>query len=224
MAIIKWNELQLKFNLPGLDEGLTLEEDAAERLITPEEARQISEAARLILERNAPTWQHDYILLRERGWPWRVACYMAWASSPRIGRKPGTLQELATTVLGLTSPRVVYTWRQKYPSIDTVITMMQASALWSHRRDVLDTLAEMAAKEDYKSHNDRKLYLEMTGDYTPRSMVGVGKAGKDGSIEALSDEELRAWMGAEPEGSADNSDGRSDATPLREEEGDDAGE
>jgi len=73
--------------------------------------------------------------------------------------------------------------------------MMQARGLWEHRSDVLNTLAEMAARADYKAHNDRKLYLEMTGDYTPRSMVGVGKAGKGGEIEALSDEELRAWMG-----------------------------
>lgn len=208
MSITKLDDLQLRFNLSEFDEVV---DDANERSITPEAARLISEAARSILEakaingeggpyfesRSSPGWFTDYLNLIEHGWPWRVACYIAWASSPKNGRKPETLQELAKEVLGLTGPRVIYTWRRKYASIDTVVAMMQAAPLWEHRRDVLQALVEMAKKEDYKAHNDRKLFLEMIGDYVPRSVVGVGKAAKGGEIEELSDDELRHWMGEE---------------------------
>jgi hypothetical protein len=207
MSIGKWDDLQLRFDLPGFDDSA---DDASERAITPEEARQISEAARSALEAKAgkglgaslaplraPDWFQDYLMLIEHGWPWRVATYIAWASSPKNGRKPETLQDLARDVLGLKGPRVIYTWRIKYASIDTVVAMMQAAPLFEHRRDVLQALTAMAKKEDYKAHNDRKLYLEMTGDYVPRSVVGVGKMAKGGAIENLSDEELRHWMGEE---------------------------
>lgn len=199
MAIIKWDELQLRFDL-DLDEA---EEDAVERSITPEEARRISEAARHALDMKAgeggerkvePKWWKDYMMLRGNGWPWRVACYIAWASSPKTLRKPETLEELATTVLGLTSPRVIYTWRRKYQTIDQVIMMMQTEEFWEHRRDVLDALTEMAKKVDYKAHNDRKLYLEITKDYIPRNLVGLGKAAGDGNLAEMSDDELRRWI------------------------------
>ena len=47
MSLRPWDELQLRFELPGLDE---VDEDAQERQITPEQARMISEAARVALE------------------------------------------------------------------------------------------------------------------------------------------------------------------------------
>jgi len=206
MAIKRLNDLQLKFDL-DLDEVV---EDAEERAISPEEARQISEAARQAMEeqasptleiggelghpRRGPEWWDDYLKLRESGWPWRVATYIAWASSPKTLRKPKTLEELATTVLGLTSPRVIYTWRRKHPTIDTVVMMMQAAPLWEHRRDVLEALIEMAKKPDYKSHNDRKLFLEMIGDYTPKNLVGLGKAVSGDDLSEMSEEELRALI------------------------------
>ena len=197
MAIIKWNELQLKFDLPELDET---EEDARERMISPEEARLISETARgKFIQRSEPAqpeWFKDFLMLREQGWPWRVACYIAWASSPRNSRWPATLAELATEVLGLTTPRVVYTWRQKYASINTTISMMQTAPLWEHRRDVIEALVKMAKDPDYKSFNDRKLYLEMVGDYTPKSKLELGKS-KGGDIDELSDDELRALTGGQ---------------------------
>ena len=230
MTITKWDELQLRFDLE-LDE---VEDDAVERRISAEEARLISEAARgkfagkvertLEIE-TGEDWFRDYLMLIEQGWPWRVACYMAWASSPKEYRWPATITELATHVLGLTSPRVIYTWRQKYASIDTVVAMMQAAPLWEHRRDVLEALAEMAKTQDYKAFNDRKLFLEMIGDYVPRSRLDVGKAGK-GDLSEMTDEELRRWMG-EDDGFGDPSRARkeesAEVSEDREEVGD-AGE
>jgi len=176
-----------------------VEDDARERMITPEEARLISETARgKFIQRSEPAqpeWFKDFLMLREQGWPWRVGCYIAWASSPKIGRWPATLAELATEVLGLTTPRVVYTWRQKYASINTTISMMQSAPLWEHRRDVIEALVKMAKDPDYKAFNDRKLYLEMVGDYTPKSKLELGKAGKGDGLEEMSDDELRGWLG-----------------------------
>jgi hypothetical protein len=201
-GIPKWNELQLRFDL-DLDDALE-----EERAITPEQARQISEAARMAFEalskdadREDPfgngekNWFGDYLRLRQQGWPWRVACYMAWASSPKRRRWPKTLEKLCTEVLGLTGPRQIFKWRRKYPSIDTVVAMMQAASLWEHRRDVFDVLTKMAMDDDYKAHNDRKMYLEMTGDYVPRSQMQVGLTAKD--LSELSDAELDAMMGEE---------------------------
>jgi len=200
MTITKWNDLQLKFDLP-MDEA---EEDAIERAITPEAARQISEAAasgfgerieQMRAAHQAPEWLADYLTLREQGWPWRVGCYIAWASSPKIGRWPETLQELATDILGLTSPRVIYTWRRKYNSIDTVVMMMQSKPLWDHRKEVLTALVAVAIQPDYKSFNDRKLFLEITGDYTPKSQMQIGELGCDVDLSQLSDADLERIAG-----------------------------
>ncbi len=195
--IHKYSDLQLKFNLPLDPEA----EEAAERFISPEEARKISEAARLVLEGRSErqgeakaSWYKEYQGLIEQGWPWRVACYIAWASSPKIGREPKTLGELATKVLGLTGPRTIHKWREKYPTLDTVVAMMQAAPLWQHRRDVLEALAAMAAKEDYKSHNDRKLFLEMIGDYVPKSKIDLGKDAPQ-DLSDMSDAELAELEG-----------------------------
>lgn len=212
MSLRPWDELQLRFELPGLDE---VEEDAQERQITPEKARMISEAARVALEKGDatgahvapfehPGWFEDYLLLIGQGWPWRVAAYMAWASSPRIGRQPETLKDLAEKVLGLTSPRVISNWRRKYPSIETIVSMMQSRALWDHRSDVLKALAEMAAQPDYKSFNDRKLFLEMIGDYTPKSRLQVSGTAKD--LSEMSDAELDRLAGDEMQYTDDTDD------------------
>lgn len=201
----QWSDLQLKFDL-DLDE---VSEDAAERAISPVEARQISQAAKSQFETGndqSPDWIRDYVRLLEQGWPWRVACYIAWAASPRRDRWPGTLKDLATEVLGLTSPRVIYEWRRKYPAIDTVVAMLQAAPLWEHRADLYRALLESASTPDYKHHPDRKLALEMLGDYVPRSQLDVGKAaGND--LEALSEDELRRWLAGDDPESEDGTDG-----------------
>lgn len=202
MSLTKWNELQLKFDL-DLNED---QDVAVDQAITPEEARQISEAARTKIASGelglkSSEWFPEYLKLIEQGWPWRVACYIAWAASPKVNRKPSTLQDLATQVLGLASPRVIYTWRRRFPAIDNVIAMMQAAPLWEHRADVLKALADMASKEDYKAHNDRKLFLEMIGDYVPKSKLELGKSGKGSDLSELSDDDLASMVGEEEESS-----------------------
>jgi len=195
----KWVDGQLRFDL-DIDEAV---DDAQERMISPDEARLISETARVEFEelpKDGAAWHADYLDLRQHGWPWRVAAYIAWASSPKIDRKPATIAELASKVLGLRSPRVIYTWRQKYPSLDAVVAMMQAKPLFAHRRDVFSALVQVASEPDYKGHNDRKLFFEMTGDHIPKSKLDLGRSGKSGDLSELSDEELAAMIGGADSG------------------------
>ena len=133
--------------------------------------------------------------LREGGWNWRVAAYIAWASSPRTGRVPKNQDELATQILGLTSDRSIATWRKKNPVIDEMVSVLQAAPLWDHRADVLTALVENAKTADYKTHNDRKLFLEITGDYTPSAKLAamITKNGlTSNDLSDMTDEELLA--------------------------------
>lgn len=142
--------------------------------ITPDQARLRAETARHALEArtgdDAPAWLNDYFMLQEKGWPFRQAAYIAWASTPSNQRTPKTQQELAT-LLGLSSDRAISTWRKKNPAILETIALMQSAALWTHRSDAFANLVEgmKNAGNDYKFFNHLKLYLEMTGDYVPTS-------------------------------------------------------
>lgn len=219
----RWDENQLRFDRFDLDLDEAAD-DAEERAVSWREAQMISEAARRLFAEGgnelAQGWYEDYLKLIEQGWPWRVAVYIAWASSPKQYRWPATAAELATSVLRLTSPRAIYKWRQKYPTIDTVVALMQARPLFEHRRDVINALVEMAGRPDYKSFNDRKLFLEMIGDYTPKSKLELGKSGKGMDLSDLSDEELDQLVGS---GKLEvESDPAKALSPEEEEDEDDA--
>lgn len=189
--MINFSDAQLKFELDGFDENET-----DESFIDPQKARQISEASKLAVDervergdKQIDEWMADYLKLINMGWPWRVAVYIAWAASPKLSRWPKTITELSTAVLGLTSPRTIYHWRRKYATIDSVVAMLQAAPLLEHRRDVLDALVEVASKADYKGFNDRKLFLELIGDYVPKSEIKA-RLGRVKDLSELSDEEL----------------------------------
>jgi hypothetical protein len=157
--------------------------------ISPEEARRISENALVsfrervrqivvMSERerdeagvSTPTYYEQFLALMDAGWPWRVAAYIAWASSPKQGRWPKTQDEFAQTVLGLTSDRQIAKWRKNNPSINDLIADLQVAPMLEHRADVIKALIESASDPDYKGHGDRKLFLEITGDYTPTSKL-----------------------------------------------------
>ena len=165
------------------DEQLRLIDDLSEVVeadgILPEEAQVISNAAREAfeagsVERKAGSeWLDNYTELREAGWPWRVAVYIAWKASPSRERWPDTQAELASEVLALKSDRVIRTWRAKNPAIDEAVAVMQAAPLLKRRSDIFRALVESATNADHKNHPDRKLALEMLGDYTPRQDVNA---------------------------------------------------
>jgi len=163
-----------------------------------EDARIRSAAARKALESlygklGSPKWLDDYLELTKGGWPWRVAAYIAWASSPRAGREPKTQDELARFHLGLNSDRAVATWRRRNPAIDETVRIFQAGPLFKHRAEIFTALVAVAVKPEYKSHNDRKLAFELMGDHVPTSKLqaemkrrGIGVD----DLSELSDEEL----------------------------------
>lgn len=136
----------------------------------------------LLAEMTDAAWWLDYLELVERGWDWRKAVYIAWEASPVHGRTPSTQCELATQVLGLASDRVIRTWREKNPEMQDEIVRMQAAPLLKHRRDIYDALVAVASDPDPKSHQDRKLALEMLGDYRPRAQADVAVTNADAGV------------------------------------------
>jgi hypothetical protein len=126
-------------------------------------------------------WWADYTHLRNEGFTWRVAAYIAWASSPLQRRWPATLKELATTVLGLKSDKVIYKWRKINPQIEQRVEAFRAEPLLRYRSDVLHALVDVASTPDPSAHNDRKLFLEMSGLYTPKAQTVLTGA-NDGPV------------------------------------------
>ena len=121
-----------------------------------------------------PAWWQDYLAIRE-AFPhfrnWRIYVYIAWAGQPAAARQPRSVQELAEQVLGC-SDRAVRNWREASygdkADIAEAIAWVQASPLLRTRREIYDALAASAVIVGPKGHNDRKLALEMLGDYRPR--------------------------------------------------------
>jgi hypothetical protein len=184
---------QLSFGLEGME---TIEDE--ESTLSPQEMNQISEAARIafeakpeltIFQDSEKSWFEDYTRLRAF-FPWRVAVWIAWAASPKVGRWPKTQMELASKVLGLGSDRVIGKWRAKWPSIDTVVATMQAAPLMDHRRDAFEALAASAGSKDHRSNPDRKLFFEMTGDHTPHMTIDDKRRAANKDLTGLSDAEL----------------------------------
>ena len=198
---------------------LEMELDGIEESIQPNEERLTSEAALAALsalrvkepnyiagvdgkqipmgEREvSPRWMDLYKRLVEGGWKWRVAVYIAWSAQPKKYRWPTTQEELAIQCLGLTSDRVIATWRKRNPSIDETISMLQGSIIFDSLPDALNAMVEVATESDYKGHQDRKLMFEMAGVYTPSSKITAEMAKRlvnsaPDDLEDLSDEELR---------------------------------
>jgi len=98
----------------------------------------------------------------------RIAAYIAWATMPKKYRYPETQEKLATEVLGLNSDRAIATWRKKYPEIDMMVSALQAEAMLEYRPGAFHALGTVASDPTYRANPDRRLFFEMTKDYTPR--------------------------------------------------------
>jgi hypothetical protein len=175
---------------------LELEEAVSDQLlaVSPEEARLRSETARSVLAGVDVTWKGEYEKLLEGGWNWRVAAYIAWASSPKASRTPKTQDELAKQHLGLTSDRAINTWRKRNPAIDEMVAVLQAAPLWEHRSEIYAALISVATSPEYKGHNDRKLALELLGDYVPAAKLEAILRGsaKGSDVDAEDEDTLGA--------------------------------
>jgi len=120
-----------------------------------------------------PPWLRDYLGLRAEGWNWRKAAYIAWASSPTKNRWPESQEELARLVLGLRSDRTIRKWRETDSTVHECIERMKVEPMLEHRQDVIDALIIVASDPDPKAHPDRRMFLEMTGDYKPKGQVAL---------------------------------------------------
>jgi hypothetical protein len=119
---------------------------------------------------------HAYALLVAENYPPKVALYMAWKAHPKELRKEAGLPEkqidLAKSVLMYTSDTPIRNWRKSYPQMeDRIASLIRQGPLSYYRPLVLHTLGLVATMPDPKAHSDRKLFLEMTGDYTPKSIT-----------------------------------------------------
>lgn len=161
-----------------------------------------------VAEENDASWWDAYLALRQerkasgrRRWDWRRAVYIAWASMPAARRWPETQRELASEVLGLASDRVIRKWRQADPEIDNRIAKLTAAELLERRADVFHALVEVASMIDPRGYNDRRLFLELIGDYKAKGELAL--TGGDGGpveilggfdVSKLSDEELEQLL------------------------------
>jgi len=177
--------------------GLDLDDETLDMsgYVSPAEVRRRHETARAALAQkgieNPPEWFEQYHDLLNAGWPWRVAAFIAWSGCPKKNRWPKTQEELAVEVLGLTSDRAIGTWRRKNETIDDVIALMQAAPLLEYRADILKALAESAADTDHRHNPDRRLWAEMTGEWTPRVQVDLERGGHGTEdLSQYSEEEL----------------------------------
>ena len=196
---------QITMPLDGIDEVLeATERERSEAALSALAALRVrepiladdGERLKEVGSRDAePKWMELYRRLRESGWAWRVAVYMAWAAQPKRYRWPETQEELATRCLGLNSDRAIATWRKKNPSIDETVTMLQGSIIFDALPDAMQAMVDVATTANYKGHNDRKLMFEMSGLYVPSSkltaeMIKRLKKG-DGDEREMSTDELR---------------------------------
>jgi len=127
----------------------------------------------LIETDNKPAWWPDFDEIREE-FPhfkkWEIWSLIAWASMHAGLRDPRTLQEFADSIN--TSTRTLLTYRTKTwgdkPTVDEAIATVKSGSMWHRRRKVLTALGDVAEMPDPKAHPDRKMFLEMTGDYPAR--------------------------------------------------------
>ncbi len=102
-------------------------------------------------------------------WAWRKAAYIAWSATPKAQREPKTVEDLAA-LLGLAGAGTIRNWRRQDPGIDERVAALPRKLLAGRLVDVYEALAEVATSADPRAHPDRKLFLELLGEYTPKGV------------------------------------------------------
>lgn len=104
-----------------------------------------------------------------RRWNWRQALFIAWMATPRHERQPTTLAGLAD-LLGLSSTGTFRNWRRADAEIDERIRALPKTLLLGHVADVYAALVAVASDPDPKAFQDRRLFLEIAGEYSPKGL------------------------------------------------------
>ena len=119
-----------------------------------------------------------------RGWDWRKAVYIAWAAGPAATQRPKTQYELATKILGLTTDRVISQWAKTHPDRRRDCACRRRRCCSTGATSTTRLIA-VAKDPDPKAHQDRKLALEMLGDYQPRSQANVAVTNVDAGWSSI---------------------------------------
>ena len=210
--MIKQGEIRDFFlNQPTLFE---IEESVvADDFIDPEEASRRSALAKGTLEKllgepvnlnndnGVIAWANEYFALLNVGWSWRVAAYIAWASSKKIGRYPDTQAKFAKEILGLNSDRAISTWRKKNESIDEAVGILQTYSMFDYRRDAIEAMGISAANPTKDGNRDRKLLFQMSGDWTPSLKIEDQRNPGTNDLASMSTEELKKAVKKAKQGS-----------------------
>jgi len=140
--------------------------------------RQALDAHLATLEEQ-PAWRtiYDDLLaerLQENGvwrhrWDWRRALLIARHVAPKPLRWPKTEAEFARLIN--VSPSVIREWMRKDPEIEERIAALPKQMLMEHVADVLDALVTVAKMPSPAAFQDRKMFLELTGDYVQKGNV-----------------------------------------------------
>lgn len=125
-------------------------------------------------------------------WDWRKHAYIAWASIPKSLRWPKTMSEFADLV-GLTNTATIRKWRAKDPEISERIASLPKQLLSRHIADVMNALVAVASDPIPQAHQDRKLFLEITGQYNPKGALDIkGLLGTVELDDPLDDDDQRS--------------------------------
>lgn len=131
-----------------------------------------------------------YEQLRDEGWDYVNAAFIAWKSLPKKARYPKSIKKLAN-VLGV-SADAIKRRRQKNPLInERANKALLAGSLLPRADKVIEALVGSASRADYHNHADRKLFLEMAGLYTPKQAIDVRGGLLEGQEAEQSDDALR---------------------------------
>lgn len=174
MSVKRITQLELENFAQGITEND--DADAKKELLSVADVRArellfvktLRDTGKIGADEQVPSWADVYQQLLNANVRPRVAAYIAWATMPKKYRFPATQDELAVEVLGLTSDRAIATWRKKYPEIDMMISQLQAEAMLEYRPGAFHALGTVASDPSYRANPDRRLFFEMTKDYTPR--------------------------------------------------------
>lgn len=164
--------------------------------------KSLRDTGKIEANEEVPSWADVYQRLVNANIRPRLAAYIAWATMPKKYRYPETQDKLATEFLGLTSDRAIATWRKKYPEIDMMISELQAESMLEYRPGAFHALGTVASDPSYRANPDRRLFFEMTKDYTPRikNEIDDGKGvGRKllGELKKLSNADLISALGTD---------------------------
>ena len=207
MAIRRVTQLELENFAQGLQNAEEVESKAL-LSVADVRAREVmfirtlKDSGKITDDEQIPSWADVYQQLLNAGVRGRIAAYIAWATMPKKYRFPETQEKLAIEFLGLTSDRAIATWRRKYPEIDMMISTLQAEAMLEFRPGAFHALGTVASDPSYRANADRRLFFEMTRDYTPRQKI-EGDEGKGvghkllGQLKKLSTVQLIETLGSD---------------------------